>query len=130
MSVNESGVFTVYDSAASRFLDPFTAPTIEFALRAFREAVNTAGHQFNKFPADYTLFQIGSFDPDTGELQSIAPHNLGVAITLIHHDGVMGNGLKSSAAVEQVERQETYELTPRGEAVTTPPTNSELRDNA
>lgn len=75
--------FTVYDSAAGRYLEPFTAPSIDFALRGFREAVNTEGHHFGKFPSDYTLFHIGEFDPETGQMQGMEPRSLGVAITFV-----------------------------------------------
>lgn len=75
-------VFTVFDSAARRFLEPFCADTPEVACRMFRTLVNREGHQFNRFPEDYTLFQIGEFDGELGTLKSLsAPHPLGVAIT-------------------------------------------------
>lgn len=74
-------VFTVHDSAANRFLEPFFAPTQEFAMRGFREAVNQEGHQFNKFPQDYTLFHIGEFDAESGTMIAAHPHSLGVAVT-------------------------------------------------
>jgi hypothetical protein len=81
----ETHIFTVYDNAAQRYLDPFTAPTIEFALREFRRLVNTAGHNFNVYPDDYTLFLIGQFDPHTGTIDPAHPQSLGVAITMIEH---------------------------------------------
>lgn len=78
------GVFSVYDAAAEAFLEPFFAPTIEFALRSFRQAVNTEGHQFNKFPEDYTLFHLGEFQSDSGHIVSNnTPHSLGVAVTML-----------------------------------------------
>lgn len=73
-------MFTVYDSAAERFLDPFHAPTPQYAIRVFQSAANEVGHQFEKFPADYTLFHIGSFNPETGELQPETPRSLGTAL--------------------------------------------------
>ncbi len=76
-------LFTVWDSAAGCFLDPFVAPSIEFAIRGMREAVNTEGHQFAKFPEDYTLFMIGEFDAVTGALTGQEPQSLGVAVTFI-----------------------------------------------
>lgn len=76
-------LMTVWDSAAMRYLDPFVAPTVAFGIRGFTEAVNTEGHQFNKFPEDYTLFKCGEFDPTTGKLVSIDPVSLGVAVTFI-----------------------------------------------
>lgn len=77
MTIN---MFTVYDSAAERFLDPFHAPTAQVAIRVFSEAANKDGHQFQKFPGDYTLFHIGEFDPDKGELVPMTPRSLGTAL--------------------------------------------------
>lgn len=76
-------LFSVYDSAAGMYLAPFDAPSLEFAIREFRRAANDPGHQFNRFPEDYTLFYIGDFDGSSGTLESKEPTSLGVAITLI-----------------------------------------------
>lgn len=76
-------LFTVFDSAAKAYLEPFAAPTVEFAIRGFRQAVNQPGHQFGKFPDDYTLFSIGAFDQEMGRLLPQEPVSLGVAITFI-----------------------------------------------
>lgn len=75
--------FTIFDSAAGRYLDPFFCPSIEFAIREFRTAVNTEGHQFAKYPSDYTLFSIGIYDGETGLFRSKEPTSLGVAITFV-----------------------------------------------
>lgn len=76
-------IFAVYDAAAGAFMEPFALQTTEIALRAFREAVNTDGHQFCKFPADYTLFRVGFYDMTTGALRpESTPVSLGVAITM------------------------------------------------
>jgi hypothetical protein len=79
----EKQCFTVYDSAAQHYLEPFFAPSVEFAIREFRSAVNTPEHQFNKFPEDFTLFHIGTFEPESGVLNPVHPHSLGVAITFL-----------------------------------------------
>lgn len=77
-------VFSVYDSAAGLFLQPFVAQTIEVAIREFRAACNTPQHQFAKYPEDYTLFHVGEFNAETGLLTPLtAPHTLGVAISYI-----------------------------------------------
>jgi len=80
----KSEIFAVYDSAAARYLDPFVMPTAEMAIRGFRQAVNREDHQFNQFPEDYTLFHIGSFDPEAGVLLPENPRSLGVAITFLN----------------------------------------------
>lgn len=69
-------VFTVFDAAAKAYLEPFFAPTIEAALRGFREVCERDGHQFNKFPEDYSLWHIGAFDGTSGEISG----NVGVKI--------------------------------------------------
>lgn len=76
-------LFSVYDSAAGMYLEPFFAPSVEFAIRSFRQAVNTDAHQFNLYPTDYTLFAIGRWDPESGVLEPQVPHSLGVGITFI-----------------------------------------------
>lgn len=55
-------VFTVYDSKAEQYLQPFVTNTVGVAERMFTELVNSEGHQFNRHPADYTLYRIGTFD--------------------------------------------------------------------
>lgn len=78
-----TNLFCVYDSAASRYLDPFNAPTVEFAIREFRSTVNRKDSHFHRFPEDYTLFHIGEFDPEKGELVGFPPRSLGVALTFL-----------------------------------------------
>lgn len=86
-------IFTVFDSAAKLYLEPFFAETVEVACRMFRQIVNKEGHQFNKFPEDYTLFHIGAFDPVTGAVQKLdTPHSLGVALTFVDRPRLMAEG--------------------------------------
>jgi hypothetical protein len=81
MTIN---LFTVYDAAAARYLEPFHAPTIEYAIRQFRSSVEQEGHMFAKYPEDYTLFHIGEYNQETGLLTpNAAPVSLGVAITFV-----------------------------------------------
>ena len=79
----EQHIFTVYDSAAGAYLEPFFAPSVEAAIRNFRYAVNKEGHTFNTFPDDYTLFYIGTFEQQSGVLNPQVPSSLGVAITFL-----------------------------------------------
>ncbi len=72
-------MFSVHDMAANRFIDPFPALTIDTALRGFKEACMTEGHQFAKFPEDYALYHIGSFDPQNAALTPIVLHKVGMA---------------------------------------------------
>lgn len=77
-------IFTVFDQAAGRFLDPFVAATVEVAIREFRRVVNQPGHQFHEFPQDYCLYHSGEFNPEDGTILAYPhPHSLGVAHTFL-----------------------------------------------
>lgn len=76
-------VFAVHDSKAEAFLRPFTTLTRGQAIRGFSDAVNDKGHEFNKHPDDYTLFQIGEFDEQSGILVAGTPETLGNAIQFL-----------------------------------------------
>lgn len=73
-------IFSVFDSKAEAFTAPFVAKTRGLAVRMFEELVNQEGHQFCKFPEDYTLFVIGNWDEVKGEVKAQTPESLGVAI--------------------------------------------------
>lgn len=55
-------IFSVYDSAANAFMSPFFIPAKGLAIRSFQEAVNKPGTPLNTHPADFTLFELGTFD--------------------------------------------------------------------
>lgn len=76
-------LFSVFDQAAKRFIDPFPGPTVEFALRGFKEACQTEGHQFAKFPEDYVLFHVGTFDAETGMIEALDPRKIGMALSFV-----------------------------------------------
>lgn len=63
-------MFAVYDAKAEQYLAPFNANTAGLAERLFGDMVNTDGHQFNRHPEDYTLYQIGTWESTSGELKS------------------------------------------------------------
>jgi len=73
------GIFSVFDSAAEAFLRPFFAETEGLAKRAFSEAVNTpqGDSNFFKHYQDYSLFLVGWFDDQKGELTAEQPTHLG-----------------------------------------------------
>jgi len=78
----KTNLFSVYDSAAARFTEPWPAATVELALRRFRHTVNAEGNDIAMFPEDYTLFHVGEFDQETGLVTRFSsPHSLGVAVT-------------------------------------------------
>lgn len=75
--------FTVYDSKVAAYLPPFFMRSVGEAVRSFSDTVNHKESAFNKHPADYVLFQIGSFDDSKGIYEATTHVNLGVAIEFL-----------------------------------------------
>lgn len=69
-------IFSIYDSKAEAFITPFFAPTAGVAIRSFATAANDEQHNFHQHADDYTLFEIGTFNSDTGDL---IPHEAGIS---------------------------------------------------
>ncbi len=77
-------VFSIYDSKAEAFIQPWYSQTLGTAIRSFEQAVNQEGHDFAKFSGDYTLFHLGSFDQTKGRFDQLKTAvNLGLAVTFI-----------------------------------------------
>lgn len=55
-------MFTVYDSKAETYLRPFSMLTTGEAIRGFITTLNDPQTEYCKYPADFTLFEIGTFD--------------------------------------------------------------------
>lgn len=64
-------VFCVHDSKASAFLQPFFFPATGQALRAWETTVNDPQTQFNKYPSDFTLYEIGTFDDELAHFEML-----------------------------------------------------------
>ncbi len=79
-------LFSVWDMAAKRYMDPFCAPTIEFAIRGFREACTTDGHQMQKFPEDYVLYHVGEFCAETGQLAAVPISKIAMAASYVNEE--------------------------------------------
>lgn len=79
-------IFTVYDSKAEAYLPPFYTQATGLALRSFEAAANKPDHDFCKYPADYTLFELGTFDEQTANFTFLpAMLNLGIALQFQNH---------------------------------------------
>lgn len=77
-------VYTIYDSKAEAYLTPFFEKTDGLAIRLFQRAANDPEHNFNRYAEDYTLFRIGSFFEQAGELvKLVAPEALGTALSFV-----------------------------------------------
>lgn len=77
-------IFSVYDSKAEAFVQPFFSPATGTAIRSFATACNDENTDIHRYAGDYTLFEIGEFDPSTGKITPLEAHlNLGLAAAFI-----------------------------------------------
>lgn len=93
-------VFSVFDSKAALFLRPFTDQQEAAAIRNFADAVNDSSNPnnlWNKHPEDFSLFLIGAFDDETGELLPCLKKCLVTASALV---AVNSNGSKLEELVQ------------------------------
>lgn len=72
----------IHDSKSETFSRPFCVRAYGEAERAFADGVNDGKSDYSKYPADFTLFELGSYDDVTGVIVPLAaPRSLGAAVT-------------------------------------------------
>lgn len=64
-------VYSVYDNKALRFHRPYFLGTHLEAIRAFGETCADEKGMLAKYPADYSLFFIGTFDEETARMETL-----------------------------------------------------------
>lgn len=70
----EQKVFSVYDLKACAFMQPFFSVNSGSAMRAFGDVlVKEPGSVMAMHPEDYQLFELGTYDDNSGSLGSIVP---------------------------------------------------------
>lgn len=78
---------SVRDSKADAWQSPLFFQSSAQAVRSFIDAVNDRSTEFGKHPEDYTLFELGTFDQRSGEIEvHIAPQALGVGVNFIREE--------------------------------------------
>lgn len=60
-------VISIFDAAAGTYSRPEYVPAAPVALRGFREQVNEKGSHLSKHADDYTLYEMGAFDDNSGK---------------------------------------------------------------
>ena len=76
-------IYTIFDQKADAYLNPFFLPNDALATRTFKDCTNDDNHAFGKNPEDYTLFNLGSFDTNTGKFTIHNAHkSLGNGLTI------------------------------------------------
>lgn len=62
------GLYAIIDKAASAFFNPFVARKTAEAHRSFGDTVKDPQGNLSKHPEHFDLYQIGTFDPVSGEI--------------------------------------------------------------
>lgn len=71
--------YSIYDSKAKVFSQPFFTSNHQMALRSFITLIEDGGNNVARFPEDFSLHHIGEFDDATGKLAECTHTNLGLA---------------------------------------------------
>lgn len=64
-------IFSVHDCKAEAYLPPIFMKTKVEAIRAFQTTVESSDSQFHKYPADFTLVELGEFDETTAAISAL-----------------------------------------------------------
>lgn len=70
-------VFTIHDTKVGAFDRPFFAQTIPAAFRMLSDTVASGGSLLSDHPEDFAIYQIGTFDTETGMLEAAVLKGLG-----------------------------------------------------
>lgn len=73
-------LMAVYDTKSKMHTQPVPCRTIEEGIRSFKATVLTEKHDFNTFAEDYSLWQIGTFDQESGHIEPMRPIQVAQAL--------------------------------------------------
>lgn len=77
-------LMAIFDSASAAYLPPFAVATPAMALRHLRDvAAKQPEHDFVRHGDQFTLFEVGSWDNETGEVKGQEPESFGTMQSII-----------------------------------------------
>lgn len=82
--------FSLYDTKAGVFHTPFFMTSKGAAMRAVQDLASDMNTIVGRHPADFVLYQLGSFDDQAGQLMHTAPENLGPASSFLPQQRSLG----------------------------------------
>ena len=62
-------LYSVRDVKAEAYGAIICCPSVGLALRSFQEACQDPKSPMALYPSDFSLYELGSFDPDSGEIK-------------------------------------------------------------
>lgn len=63
-------LYSVHDKAAKTHTMPIALETDRDAIEGFKNVVQAKDTQYSKFPADFTLIRIGTYDRKTAKIET------------------------------------------------------------
>lgn len=82
-------LYVIYDSKSGIYNKPFHQLNRDVALRTATDLANDPNSEISKFPEDYSLFLIGTYDDETAGMElTEAPQH----VINFHEIAVHGNG--------------------------------------
>lgn len=75
--------YSIHDSKSAIFSPPFFMRSRGEAIRAFSTTANNPDNNINKFPHDFALYFVGTFDDSEGKLTDMKLENLGLAVQFL-----------------------------------------------
>ena len=76
-------IYTIFDVASGAYMRPFYAASDGQAIRSFTDISQDADHEIGKHPEDYSLFRIGTYDDNKGELHPEDKQCLATALEVV-----------------------------------------------
>lgn len=75
--------FSLFDVGASYFNTPFFFGQKGQAVRAMIELGSDLSTTVGRYPSDFHLYVVGTFDDQTGVLERVAPESLGPVLSFL-----------------------------------------------
>lgn len=61
-------IFSIYDRKAETYGEPILQPTLGSMLRALEQEFENEDSMLSKYPEDYVLYELGTFNVENGEI--------------------------------------------------------------
>lgn len=76
-------IVSVRDTKANAFGIPVCVPTVGAAVRSFSDQINGQDSVLTKHPQDFDLFELGTFDDNTGLFDTHTPSLVTTGLNLV-----------------------------------------------
>lgn len=91
--------YCAYDSKAGMFMRPFLMGSDAEAMRSFRTLVNDPDTMCGKYPGDFDLYRIGSYDDALGNIMPSKHTSLGCGLMFVNQGDLDANSFSDAAPV-------------------------------